>query len=143
MRLDDAVGAAKMALDGLSTIPVSDLPPVFREMPQFVGPIGQLPVALRKPNVLHITILKADPITPFAHFSRDVANALRSRVDVVSALGSEEFYSGWCLTYGTARMFEDVRLATVSKKRGAKWPFPPGAARGGNGKCLNWRRNWR
>lgn len=102
----------------------SDLPLVFREMPQFIGRIGELPVELRNPHVLHITILKSEPIAPFAHHIRDLANMLRGPVDAVSALGSEDFYSGWCLTYGTAKMFEDAGTILLDEEKTERIDVP-------------------
>lgn len=102
----------------------SDLPRVFREMPLFIGEIGHLPVELRNPHVLHITILKSEPIAPFAHMVKDLANMLRGPVDAVSALGSEDFYSGWCLTYGTARMFEDAGTILLDEEKTERVDVP-------------------
>lgn len=102
----------------------SDLPRVFREMPLFIGEIGQLPVELRNPHVLHITILKSEPIAPFAHMVTDLAKMLRGPVDAVSALGGEDFYSGWCLTYGTAKMFEDAGTILLDEEKTERVDVP-------------------
>lgn len=99
---------------------ISDLPPIFHRTPCFLGPIGDLPVELRSPHVLHVTVLKQHPIRSFSYTTREIASAVKGPVECISALGGEDFLQEWCLTFGTSRMFEDAGTILLEHEKTQK-----------------------